>query len=774
MGRHRRISRRVFLALAGAGLPAAALYRSTGSVRAALNAIDETTPPGQEVWVPSVCQLCPAECGLRVRTVGGVAVKVEGNPINPNNQGRTCPKGQAALQLLYNPGRVRSPLKRLGERGQGRWQPITWDEAIAAVAGPLRDIRAAGTPERIAFLYDRPPGLLRDTIDHFCRLLGTPNAIDMYQDPLSLAMLLTQGWASPPAYALNDSRYLLSFNYPMLESAQPSVRLLAAYSFMRRGRPDVRARIVQIEPRLSVTGAKADRWVPIRPGTEGALALGMASVILRERLFSRAFVAEHCHGFEAWSEAVQRDYRPEAVAAITGVPEDTIKALAREFAGTRPALAVSGEAVGQHTNGLAGHMAVHCLNALVGSIDAPGGALMQRPAPLAPLPDVVGDPMAVQGAARPRLDATGSYPLGRPVAHSLPDAILSGEPYPPEALLLYRANPLHDAPEPEAWREALGKVPLIVSFDPFIGETSAYADYVLPDHTFLERWTLAPVLPSLGYPVVAAGRPAVEPLYDTQAVDEVLIRLARAVGGGVEAGFPWSDYVELLRFRAEGLMASGRGSITAAGGDEFWSELTSRGVWVASPYRYAGGEHGDAKEWQNVLATPSGKFEFTPQALAEDAALSPPYWEPPLFDGDAAGYPLHLQLYTLMAQASGPGAAALPHLHELYGLHVKHMWGNWVEMNPETAKELGIADGDPVWVESPQGRIRLPARLYPGVPPDVVAVPGGLGHTAGGPWSAGVGANPEALVSRRLVDGLSGGVAREAVRVRVYKSEVGA
>ena len=141
--------------------------------------------------------------------------------------------------------------------------------------------------------------------------------------------------------------------------------------------------------------------------------------------------------------------------------------------------------------------------------------------------------------------------------------------------------------------------------------------------------------------------------------------------------------------------------------------------------------------------------------------------------GEEEEYPFHLQLYTLMAQASGPGAANLPHLHELYGLHVKQMWSNWVEINPETAHELGIEDRDEVWVESPAGKIQLPARLYAGMPPEAVGIPSGLGHKAGGQWTAGIGANTEVLVSRQQVDELSGLVARQGIRVKVYKVEEG-
>ncbi len=770
-----RISRRAFLKLAGVSVAAAALYESSGSILNALSLIDETIPaPGDEAWVPSVCQLCPAECGVLVRVVGGLAVKIEGNSQNPNNQGRTCPKGQVGLQLLYNPDRVRSPLKRVGERGEGHWQEITWNEAIEAVAARLRAVRQVeNAPERIAFLYDRPPGLSGETIAHFCEAMGTPNAIDARPNALSQALLLTQGWASRPGYDLDRTRYFLSFNYALLDSAQPTVRLLRAYSFMRQGRPGDRARIVQIEPRLSVTASKADEWVPIRPGTEGALALGLAWVILSERLYDADFVDNHCHGFEAWSAAVLKDYAPSKVADLTGISEERIKRLAREFAGMSPAIAVGGQAIDEQTNGLVSQLAIHSLNALVGSIDVPGGVVMQRPPPLTPWPDVYSDDVTAKGLSQTRLDEPERYPFATSAPHHVPQAILSGDPYPLDVLLLYRANPLHDTTEQEGWREALDQVPLIVSFDSFIEETSVYADYVLPDHTFLERWTAAPLQPSLGYPVLAVGRPVVEPLYDTQALDDVLIQLAHQVGGAPGARFPWTDYVELLRYQLEGLYASGRGSIQVETAAEFWGQLISRGVWVDSPYVFAGGDKGDADAWETVLSTPSGMFELTPQALEENALPAPPYYDSAHYVGTEDEYPFHLQLYTLMTQAVGPGASNLPHLHELYGLHVKQMWGNWVELNPDTADELGIADRDEVWVESPAAKISLPARLYAGIPPDTVGIPAGLGHTVGGQWSAGVGSNPEVLVSGDHRDELSGLAARQGMRVKVYKAEAG-
>jgi len=399
--------------------------------------------------------------------------------------------------------------------------------------------------------------------------------------------------------------------------------------------------------------------------------------------------------------------------------------------------------------------------------------MMQRPAPLTTFPAVETDEVGAKGLAQPRIDRAEEYVAAPSVPANMPDAILSGGPYPVEALLLYRANPIHDLANGDAWRRALDKVPLIVSFDEFIEDSDLYADYILPNHTFLERWIAAPVYPSVGYPMLAVGQPAVEPLYDTRATGDVLIQLAHQIGGAPAASFPWTSYLELLRFLTAGLMASERGSIPAATASEFWDELASRGVWADNPYIFAGGPEGEPEQWSTVLATASGKFEFTPQALEQMAPLTPPYYEPPTYAGQEDEFPFNMQLFTLMSQGTGPGASNLPHLHSLYGLHVKQFWGNWLEIDPETAQEMDIEDEDKVWVESPAGRIQLPARVYSGDPHGVVGIPSGLGHVAGGQWSAGIGANANHLVSSDLVDELTGLVAHQGMRVRVTKAEEG-
>jgi anaerobic selenocysteine-containing dehydrogenase len=257
--------------------------------------------------------------------------------------------------------------------------------------------------------------------------------------------------------------------------------------------------------------------------------------------------------------------------------------------------------------------------------------------------------------------------------------------------------------------------------------------------------------------------------------------------------FPWRNFEELLRFRLRDIFEAGRGSIVTDTFDQFWHEFQERGVWSAPPYRFG--------EWERVLTAPSGRFEFysqnlkhTLEALAEREAtekgttaeeelekmlqelrlqargdeLYMPHYEFPRWVGEETEYPFHLNVYELMALLDGR-VANLPWLQTIAGLHIKEMWGNWVEINPETARELSIADGDLVWVESPVGRIQARARLYPGAMPEVVNMPLGQGHTAHGRWAKGQGTNPKRIIGNEY-DYLGELVAWSSMRVRIYKA----
>ncbi len=740
-----------------------------------------------EDWVKTTCALCPSGCGLDVRVVNGKAVKVEGNPLHPLNQGVCCLKGQAAPEILYSPERIQHPRLQTGERGGGDWQEISWDEALKLVTDKLAELRAAGQAHTVAFLYGETRGQMRALINRFMTAYGSPNAISqgsLNEQAARLAMFLTQGINGIPVYDLNSASYVLAFGGNMLESSRHVIGYLGSLAFMRRGRPQ-RGKLVAVHPRMSLTGIKADEWVPIRPGTYGAVALGMANVIINSDLYDEDFVRDFTYGFEDFEDEagnqhmgfkrlVLERYPLDRVESITGVPAADIARLAGEFATNRPAIAVMPTEPGglASGNGLYTAMAIHALNALVGSIDVPGGVQVQRFPDLADWPDFALDAVSEAGLAQERVDGAGTdaMPLAISAYQDVAERILTDEPYPVNALFLYNANPVYDAPNSSRFAEALKKVPFVVSFASTLDESAAHADLILPASTFMEIWG-DDYVEGTGYAGISLRRPVVEPVHDTHNPGDVMLSLAAAVGGPLANALPWGNYRELVEYRLSGI-------------DVDWSTFEENGVWSEMVYFNAA---PGSPAWGNVVgrdrlnAPQDGRFDFFSRELF--AALSSPQDLEclPHFDlpttsefGDSETYPYLLVTQVLITQPRG-WEGIIPSLQEAYGLQTNAKWSSWVEINPRAAESLDVKDGDLVWVESPVGRVQVPVRLYEGIWPSAVYIPPGQGHRTLVKWGRGseanvvVGANPVQL----LIAGTEppGGLAASSpTRVRIYKT----
>ncbi|MBW7884604.1 MAG: molybdopterin-dependent oxidoreductase [Caldilineaceae bacterium] len=802
------ITRRDFLKAAGGLTITAALSAALGqrganidSIHAAVAAFDahqtataaSATTLAVERIVPSVCLLCPSGCGLWARVVDGRLVKLEGSPLHPINLGTLCPKGQSGPELLYNPDRIQGPLRRVGARGEGNWEAISWESALSLVAHRLSTLRESGHPERLAFLYGETRGQMRDLITHFTQAIGSPNAIShdsLNIEAAKLAHLLTQGIYDLLAYDMENANYVVSFGSSFLEASRVPQRFISGYAFIRRGRPQ-RGKIVVVDPRQGITGAKADEWIPIRPGTDAALALGMANVIISAGLVDREFVEGYSFGYEDWDDEqgvrhkgfkslVLEQYTPSAVAEITGVPADIIARVAGEFATNRPAVALvpaKGGLLNGSANGLFTAMAIHALNALVGSVEAPGGVLVQHYPSCPGWPELPPDPVAARGRQAERVDGAGTqFPLARHAYQAVADRILAGHPV--EVLMLYDANPMYECPNgPGRWAKAFEQVDTIVSFSSFLDETTQYADLVLPDHTFLERWQ-DDFMEGLGYPGVALRQPVVEPVYDTRNAGDVLIELAQRVGGWVATAFPWPDFVSLLK---EQLQDVGVG----------WDTLTELGLWVQPPYNFA---NRGSDPWisdvigrDRQLAPRDGHFDFFSRELycllrdrqeadlqrlgiqARGDELFLPHYEPVSFPDDEHEYPLLLNVITLMSLGAHSANANLPTLQEISGMTVGETWDSWLEMNPEAAHERHLEDKDRVWVESAHGKVQTKVRLVPGLRPDVVNLPYNQGHRAVGRWAQNRGVNGLELLGPAS-EPLTGLAAFTNTRVKVYRA----
>ena len=633
--------------------------------------------PGIATWKPSICPLCNAGCGVIARVMEGdaevfrngqagvirmgLAKKLEGNPEDPISQGKLCARGQAALQVTYHPDRLDRPKKRSGERGSGQYADISWDEAIKELTAQLEALVAANDQQSLAFLTRPRRGRRFDLIAQLLQQFGAPAPVtfELFSDEvLRRANAISFGQHQLPTYDLENSRYVIVFGADFLGTWNSVVAHSAAFGRMKQARPGQRAKVVHVDTRLSQTAANADEFVAIRPGTDGVLALGLARAIAAHR-----GTAPHPSA---------GPFTPEEVEKRTGVAAAMVERLARELAENGPAVAVVGGAPLAHTNGLYNAVAVNVLNQVIGSPGQPGGLSFV---------------------------AAGSAPPTRRL-----DDLLQGEL--PKVLLIDDVNPVHASPASSPVADRLRGVPFIASFGSFIDETSALADLILPDHSFLESWVdTAPESGSAKAVPVKFG-PAMRPLYDTRSTPDVLLEVAR--------------------------------------------RLAKPLAGLANSY----------EEFLNTDVTPPRRTTATP------GATSIVYMDPS-FVGDAGQYPYHLMPYASQALYDGT-LAHLPWLQELPDPMTSGMWCSWIEINEKKAHELGIGQGDLIEVTSVQGSLRAPAFLSPGIASDAIAIPVGQGHTNFTRYASNRGVNPIAILSATTV-ALVDTLAWAATRVKIAR-----
>jgi anaerobic selenocysteine-containing dehydrogenase len=717
----------------------------------------------EEKWVATSCLNCQARCAIRVRVVNGKAVKITGNSQSKISDGKICPRGHIGLQVLYDPERIQTPLKRTNpQKGNGidpKWVSITWDQALGEVTDRLRKLRATGEPNKLLLFYGLNTVSSQDMIFRFAEAYGTPNLISgegLESETEKSGNWLADGHYAQTAYDLDQTNYILAFGADLLESAKPLSRYLRKWGKIRREKPN-RTKIVVINPRYSVTAAKADEWVPINPGTDGALAMALAHVIVSEELYDKGFVRDWSVGFEAYKKRVLSQYGPEEVSKTTGVEPETIRRIARELARTRPSLALRGQASINWPEGSLTSYAIYCLNALVGSIDVPGGVLYQESVKYNDMPRLVEDEIAKKGKVKPALDLRGTdkFPLAKVVTNQVPESLMKEAPYPVEMALGFNSNfNLLSPAGTGRWDKALKKLPYYVHLSPFISEMALYADLILPSTTFLEEWGYDHSPPGSGFSEVKIKQPVVMPQGIVRSVTDILFQVAKRLGGTVAGCFAnMGDTSEgFVRFRTEGLIP--------------WNDLLKKGVWSGRDYEY--------HKYPRIFQTPSRKFEFSSGNLKTllktkngdlDDLL---HYQEPKFLGDRDKYPLVLFPYQPLMVIEN-GSQNYPWAQEIF-LPMEGMgWETLAEINSETAKTLKLREGQFVWVESPFQKIKVKVKISEGVHPEVVAIPSGQGHTSYGKWQQGIGVNPNEILGVDY-DTLSGQAAFFNTRVKVYKA----
>ncbi len=735
-----KIDRRCFLSLAG-GLAVGHLltpipWKITDDIAIWTQNWPWTPVPetGPVTWKNTVCTLCAGGCGIKVRTIRDRAIKIEGRTDHPVNKGSLCPLGYASLQYLYGPSRVKTPMRRTGERGSGQFEAISWDEAISEVSGKLDALRKNGRAHTLACISGSDKGTVPVLFKRFLDAYGSPNFIrtPSGRDAHEIAAYLAQGHKDKNiGFDLENATFILSFGCGLLDGSGAPGYQFNAYSRFDKGRT-----LVQVEPRLSNTAARAKKWLPAKPGTEGALALGVAHVIVKNGLYDADFINGYAFGFEDWTDeggnihmgfkSLVNEYTPQKVSAITGLDANAIESLARDFARAEKPVAVCGYNECKPSANIDKTLAVHALNALVGNINQAGGMIVFADPEYA-VSEVRKDRIATEGTAKPRADMAGTdrYPQSRYLLDLLPEVLMGANEnnLPVQALMVTGANPVYTTENSETARAAFAKIPFIVSFSSFMDETAKLADIILPDHHFLEGYRDVPAPDGVGKAVTSLSAPVVKPQYDTRNTGDVIIDIARSLGGTIGESFPWKDYDTFLKQAFK----------------EHYRDLSRNGYVI----------HAEKPlPWDRAFATENGKYAFYPTrrhaAGTDDKSRLPAYRELDI-PGDKANGTLALIPYKSPRIAAG-AVANPPFMTKTIDANVLKKEMLFIQINPETARGLNLRQGDTAVIRTPAGEARVRVNLFDGVMPGIVAMPAGLGHTAFSKFIADKGVNVNALL----------------------------
>ncbi|MFC1995354.1 molybdopterin-dependent oxidoreductase [Chloroflexota bacterium] len=641
--------------------------------------------------VRSACNICIGGCGVLVHLDDNKVVKLAGDPESPVSKGIICPKALMAMEYLNHPDRLLHPLKRLGERGEGKWQPVSWDEALDIVSTKLGDVADSYGAESVAFIRGSYKGGYRDGyIARFANLFGSPNITSMSHlchVPRINASTVTYGFHAIP-----------DFDYPPAAIVFWGVNLPATYPYVY---PRVKtalehgAKFMVIDPRKTTTTDRADIWIKSRPASDLALALGMLNVIINEGLYDKAFVEQWTVGFDQLKAHVQ-DYSPEKVADITWVPSEIIKQAAIFYSTNKPACIQWGNGIDDGVNSFQTARAICLLRAITGNLEIPGGELQYSPplvrefsSPALNLPEKISLDMRQRRiTAGEKLLPTVFYALPQGIIN----AIQHADPYQIRVAYVQGCNPLLTLSNAREVYKALLKLDFLVVADMFMTPTSALADIVLPVTSYLESNGI----------VMAVDRPV--------AVSHQKV---------ISTGECRSDY-EIVRDLAHRLKLGEYFCDT----EEQYLDYVLEPTGISFDELQKIGWLEGSKQYRSYLVndfhTPSGKVELYSNQLKEwGFDPLPIYREPP---ETPYSNPELAKEYPLLFTTTGKHAS-FRHSSGRQIDRLRHEHPDPITyIHPETANKLGIADGDWVYIETKRGRIQQRAGLLPDIDSRLVVV----------------------------------------------------
>lgn len=644
----------------------------------------------EEKVIRTNCRACHGGCGVLVHMKDGAIDKIEGDPDFPTNHGTICSKGLAFKQLVYHPDRLKYPLKRAGEKGEGKWERIGWEEAFDTIAHKLYHYKAEFGAESIV-LGQGTSREFESFLSRFANLLGTPNVMGAgYMCYLSrvVAALSVCGKLPIVDYEGNPQCVIVWGNNVVWNNAdeytgENLMRVLSQGS-----------KLIVVDPRLTYLAGRADVWLQLRPGTDTALMLGMANAIIEEELYDQEFVAKYVHGWDDFSRRV-KEYPLDRVEQITWVPQDKIREAARLFARTKPAAIQWGVAIEQSINCIDNDRTLIYLVALTGNLDARGGNVFYTP----PKAQNIGQFAAhdqLPSDKRAKMLGGDIFRLAARINVITPkmvwNAILTGQPYPVKAMLIHGSNPVVTRENAQEVYRALSRLEFLSVSDFFMTPTAELADIVLPAATWLEADYLGGFFFRHGY---IFPRKKIVQIGECKSDFEMFHELGKRVGQE-----EWGENVEQ---DLDGILKPA--GLT-------WQQVKDL-PFLRGTVTYR-------KHEQKGFSTPTRKVEFSSTILQELGYDPLPTFkevpESPVSRPDL----LERYPYILITGARTPvffhsEHRMIPWLRELHPDPI-------VELHPDTAQKHGIKEGDWVYIESPRGRIRQRAKLTTGIRPQVVAI----------------------------------------------------
>lgn len=657
--------------------------------------------------VPSNCRFCGYQCGIMATVEDGRVVKVEPDetrfPYSKEIQ-RGCKRWPMILEVMDHPQRINYPLKRVGERGSGRWQRITWDQALDEIAAKLQKLKEQYGSEMLATSIGGPHTTFWP-LHRFMALFGSPNNMGIGQicwNPGIWATSITYGWPIGMELSPEYTECAMLWGVNPAESDN-SLFWHTVKEFARRGKP-----LIVVDPRYTETAAQGTLWLPIRPGTDVVLALGLLHIIVKEKLYDREFVDNWCHGFGLLEEHLT-SYNPSYVEQVTGVPAGDVVKAARLFAEHKPASLYTGRGIDQlGANSFPNHRALAILRAITGNLDVPGASHLHVMPDITPEVDyelsdmfAATNPRSVsqdlilqsyQGYAKLR-EQTMKHHKRLPMryltsAHPnrIWQAMLTGEPYPVRAMIVMASNPLLTQADTKLVYQALKSLDLLVVLELFRTPTAMLADYVLPSAGVLERPLLETNagVANIGY----GGDKAVEPYYERRPDFDFWKGLGMRLGQ--EEYWPWPTYRDAL--------ASGFDSTEVS-----WEDFCVTGLYCPENtyWKYL---ETDEQGRPAGFATVSGKVEIYSELLKELGA--DPLPTPKELPKTGEDYPL---LLITGARFQPYYASSYHQLERFRKMHPEPI----AEISKQTAAPLGLEEGDPIIVETQRGRAHFITRIVP-------------------------------------------------------------